>query len=610
MPGRESSALPPGLPQVGTAAPRRFSLSPPFLVILFLALLLPLLAPLKLLELKWLDAQFRLLRDYAPIAAQRQIAIIGIDDGTSRALGLPLSLMHVQLGRVLTALAEARPAAVAVDIALPEMSFDAVKPGLDAALARGILVLRDVAPLVLGVAVDGQGRPRPLHRPFAALAGESGLGYVLVPLDMDNVLRRFDEQLGTAGETVPTLAGQVARRLNVEPRAGLVQYALGEPLQYVPLPQVLAWQEEGATDRLAAAFGGKIVVLGSVLSFEDRHRVPVSLAQWEPDARFVPGVAVHAQQILSLAEQRMVRSLPTLAILLGAVLATGLWWFPAGRRALVLLGLLILLTAISGLAALRSGVHLPAATWSAAMLLAAAGRATHDVWSALREKRRLRAAFAGWVSPVVLQEILAGRLSPGVHGQRRDVAVMFCDIRQFTHLSEALPPEQVTALLNRYFDHMARVIHGQRGTIDKFIGDGIMAFFGAPQFSANPCREAFDAAREMAAELQKFNQELAAEGKPPLAFGIGLHAGPAVIGYVGAVERYDYTAIGDTVNTASRIEGLTKELGWMILLSRAVADRLGNAEGLTYLGEHPVKGRAAVDIFGWRPAPPGGSEVR
>ncbi|MGB0126556.1 MAG: adenylate/guanylate cyclase domain-containing protein [Rhodocyclaceae bacterium] len=590
--------------------PRRLLLHPAFLTVLLIAALLPLLTPVKLLELKWLDAQFRLLREHAPLAARHQLAIVGIDDATPRALGMPLSLMHVQLGSVLTALAAVRPEAVAIDVALPEMSFDAVKPGLDAALARGIIVLRDVAPLVLGVAVDGQGRPRPLHKPFALLAGESGLGYVLVPLDIDNVLRRFDEQLGSAGESVPTLAGQVARRLGVEPRAGLVQYALGEDLRYVPLQQVLAWHAAGATDRLVAAFGGKIVVLGSVLSFEDRHRVPVSLAQWEPDARFVPGVAVHAQQILSLVEQRMVSSPPTLAIILGATLATGLWWQPAGRRALVLLTLLIVLVLVAGLAALRAGVHLPVATWSLAMLMAVGGRIAHDAWRGLREKRRLRAAFAGWVSPAVLQEILAGRLSPGLHGQRRDVAVMFCDIRQFTHLSEALPPEQVTTLLNRYFNHMARVIHGQRGTIDKFIGDGIMAFFGAPQFSANPCREAFYAAREMAAELAKFNRELAAEGRAPLAFGIGLHAGPAVIGYVGAVERYEYTAIGDTVNTASRIEGLTKEMGWMVLLSKAVADRLDDVDDLTYLGEHAVKGRAAVEVFGWRPAPPAGSEVQ
>jgi adenylate cyclase len=255
---------------------------------------------------------------------------------------------------------------------------------------------------------------------------------------------------------------------------------------------------------------------------------------------------------------------------------------------------------VAGPVALRAGMQLPTASWSLCAVLALAARAGYHAWLGLREKRWLRAAFTGWVSPAVLREILAGRLAPGLKGVRRDVCVMFCDIRQFTHLSESLPPEQVTALLNRYFNHMAEAIHQRGGTIDKFIGDGIMAFFGAPQESADPCRDAFAAAQEMLQALARFNRELASEGRAGLAFGIGLHYGPAVIGYVGAVERYEYTAIGDTVNTASRIEGLTKELRWPVLLSRAVADRVDAGAGLTPLGEHAVKGRAAVEVFGWR----------
>jgi len=581
-------------------SPRRALLAG-FLAVLAAAMTLPWLPPMRSLDLNWLDLQFRWLRQAAPLPARHEAVIVGIDDDTLRELDVPLSILHAQLGEALVALARARPLAVGLDIALPEGSFDKVKPGLDLALARGILQLKTVAPLVLGVTADSRGRPRPLHRPFAALAGEGGLGYVLLPQDADGALRRYDDRLGASGERVPTLAGQLARALGAEPRPGLVNYALGKPLRYVPLQQVLAWAAEDDGRRLAEAFGGRIVLIGSVLSFEDRHPVAVALAGWEPDARLVPGVAVQAQQVLTLAEGRIISDLPLpwLVLLLGA--AAAFWWIPPGRYALAGVALFGAAVAGTGVGLLRAGIFVPAAAVGGTALLAATARAIYAATLGLREKHRLRAAFAGWVSPAVLREILAGRLAPGLSGVRRDVCVMFCDIRSFTTLSETLPPEVVTGLLNRYFEHMARVIHAHGGTVDKFIGDGIMAFFGAPQDLAAPCEAAFAAARGMLDALGEFNRDRQAEGAAPIACGIGLHYGPAVIGYVGAVERYEYTAIGDTVNTASRIEGLTKVLGCPLLVSRAVADRLGAAPALEAMGEQPVKGRAAVEVLGWRP---------
>ena len=252
---------------------------------------------------------------------------------------------------------------------------------------------------------------------------------------------------------------------------------------------------------------------------------------------------------------------------------------------------------------LRRGLHVPLAWPALAALLAAASRAALEAWFGMREKRWLRAAFAGFVSPVVLREILGGRLQPQLGGERREICLLFSDIRGFTTLSESLPPEEVTRLLDRYFGRMVAAIHAHGGTLDKFMGDGIMAFFGAPQPRDNPCADAFAAARAMLGALAGFNRELAAEGRPPLAIGIGLHYGAAVVGYIGAADRHEYTAIGDAVNAASRIEGLTKEAGYPLLASRAVLDRLPDRDGFAPLGELAVKGRAAVEVFGWRPPP-------
>jgi class 3 adenylate cyclase len=222
-------------------------------------------------------------------------------------------------------------------------------------------------------------------------------------------------------------------------------------------------------------------------------------------------------------------------------------------------------------------------------------------WQVGAERRRLRRAFDGAVSPAVLKEILAGRLNPKRAGERREICVLFSDIRNFTSLSEHLPPELVTDFLNRYFEHMAGAIHCHHGTLDKFIGDGIMAVFGAPKARADSCNDAFQAAQEMLRQLDAFNHEQLLRGGPQIAMGIGLHFGPALVGYIGSTDRYEYSAVGDTVNTASRLEGLTKELGYPVVLSAAVRRRLMAQLDIETLGTHPVKGHAPIEVFGWKP---------
>jgi adenylate cyclase len=161
----------------------------------------------------------------------------------------------------------------------------------------------------------------------------------------------------------------------------------------------------------------------------------------------------------------------------------------------------------------------------------------------------------------------------------------------------------VISLLNRYFEEVTAVIHQHGVTIDKFLGDGVMAFFGAPKDLDDPCVPAFAAARELLGKVATLNQALAAEGLSPIEIGIGLHAGEAVVGHIGSTARHEYTAIGDTVNVASRLEGVTKEVGFPLVCSRAVADAIGGdgVEGLRALGARPIKGHQPVEVFGWRP---------
>ncbi len=574
-----------------------------FVLVLLCLLAAQFTSPVRRLELAWLDVQFRLLRQLAPLPVTQDVVVVGIDDATVRELNLPLATLHAELGRFLEAMAAARARAVGLDVTLPQTSYDGLKPGLDAALLRGMLRLRSVAPLVLGLTVDAAGTPRPVHQPFLTVAGREGVGYVLVRLDEDGAIRRFDERLGEGGAVVPTLAGQLARRLGVPLEYGLVQFALGPAFGYVPLREVLAMQAAGDGAGLTHRFGGRVVLLGNVLPYEDQLKLPVRLAAWDPDRETTHGVLIHAQQLRSLLEGRIVRPAGDGAAILLAGIAALAWWLRPGVPGIGLLGLACAAALAGETFLLRAGAHLPLAWAVLAAILAQGARTALEAWFATREKRWLRAAFAGLVSPAVLGEILGGRLQPQLGGERREICLLFSDIRGFTTLSESLPPEEVTRLLDRYFSRMVQAIHAHGGTLDKFMGDGIMAFFGAPQPRENPCADAFATAQAMLAALSEFNRELAAEGRPPLAIGIGLNYGAAVVGYIGAADRHEYTAIGDAVNAASRIEGLTKEAGYPLLAARSVVERLPDGGGFVPLGARAVKGRAAVEVFGWRPAP-------
>jgi adenylate cyclase len=186
-------------------------------------------------------------------------------------------------------------------------------------------------------------------------------------------------------------------------------------------------------------------------------------------------------------------------------------------------------------------------------------------------------------------------------GERKYVCVLFADIRGFTTLSESLPPEDVITLLNRYFDRVVDQIHHQDGAVVCFMGDGIMAIFGAPKRLPNPCEAALAAAKGMQGEVVKLNEILVREGSAPIQIGVGLHAGDAVIGQVGSSGRHDYTAIGDVTNVASRLEGLTKDVGFQIVCSKDVFEGLASNSDLTSVGPQAIKGHTPVHAYGWGP---------
>ena len=216
----------------------------------------------------------------------------------------------------------------------------------------------------------------------------------------------------------------------------------------------------------------------------------------------------------------------------------------------------------------------------------------------LAERDRVRNLLGKVVSPEIAAQLLQSDLKLG--GEEREVTILFCDLRNFTSFSEKMTPADVLSLLNRYLDRMSTIIEKHGGVIDKYIGDAIMALFGAPVADPAAASHAVAAAREMAQALNVLNRELAAEGRPALAFGIGINTARVVAGNMGSKTRLNYTVIGDGVNLASRLEGLTKDpaYGTPIIISEATLRALQDPPPARELGQVTVKGKAeAVKIF-------------
>ncbi len=590
------------------------------------------------LDLAVLDAKFAVLARHAPLPRADDIAIVGIDDASLAAVPEPIALYHRALGRALTALAAAKPRAVGLDVVLPERSFDAFAPGSDAALAAGLIALKRVAPIIAGVTTHDDGTLRRVHPPLLAAAGATGQDVALLPLDDDGRIRRFDDRLGANGEQVATLVGRLTAIGGQVPTPGRIQYALGNGFGYVPLADVIAWHEAGDTARLAAAFGGKYVLVGSVLPHDDLKRQPVPLARGS-DSLDVPGVYVHAQALATQLAGASIRPAPAVVQLLLLVLAASLWFVPTWRLRIGVFAVLGVFAFALSLWLLRGGVELPLGAAARVALTATAARSALEAWRVRRDRARLTALFGGYVSPAVLQAILAGRLEDDARRGRRGLCFLFADIRGFVALSATVPPEDVLALLNRYFAAVTPALHEHGGTVDNFRGDGLMAVFGAPARLDNPAGAGVAAAHAMFAALAALNRELVAEGSAPLAIGVTLACGDAVVGNVGSPERYNYTAIGDAANVAARLQEVAKARGYPLVATAEVVERAGRPSGRepsgsteraaaatgggttgggrtgsgapgaaasaahrwTPLGDAPVRDHAAVAVFGWRP---------
>lgn len=343
----------------------------------------------------------------------------------------------------------------------------------------------------------------------------------------------------------------------------------------------------------ASRFRGKVVVVGATDPIiQDIH--PTSAGE------AMPGPEINANAISTILRGFPLRDsagwLSLLMIVLagivtpaGALRWHGIRWLPIPIAAAIAIP-------VAAQLAFDGGTILPLAAPGLALILSLVGTLTVAYWTDLRERRRLRTSFARFVPPQVVDELIAqadDELRLG--GRELQSTVMFCDLRGFTSVAEHLPAEQVIDLLNRYLTEMSDAILEHGGTVVSYMGDGIMAVFGAPLPQDDHADRAVAAAREMLGErLPRFNEWALESGvAEPFRMGVGLNSGPVMSGNVGSTRRLEYTAVGDTTNTASRLEGMTKDAGTPVLISDATKDALrAGGSALTYVGELELRGRA------------------
>jgi adenylate cyclase len=588
--------------------------------------------------LGWLEPiQVRTLDLLQRLGGQRfppEVVIVAIDDAAFERLGGRQPIPRGYVASILRGLDRSGAAVIGLDITLSV----ATTPPEDGALVRAIRDLtagRESHPrlVLIEARVPESG---PLADP--ELLGAVPRGSDQVPVDDDGAIRRLAPSISVPdGAPRPAFAIAVlAQVLAEDPGTTAASPALPGDLARYPYFYGGVWAPGGGpltplrVDELwrinfvgpagsflaipsdaVAEMGApgappvaddnplrdRIVLVGATFGdSRDFFQTPVGR---------LAGVEIHANAVHMLATRSLIRPagwLASLAIQLAVVAVAGvlLTWLRPLAGTLAAVGLTLVVGVPASYLAFHGGGY------AVDFLLPILVTCLTGLGAEGLARRRFRDSFGRYVGRDVMDQVLAE--NPTLQGARREVSVLVSDLRGFTTLSETMPAEQVAAHLNEYFPAMIGAIFAERGMINDFIGDGILAVFGAPLPDPDHAWRAARAAMGMQAALERLNQEWARRGVPTLRMGIGIHTGVVFAGNVGGRDRIKYTVVGDTVNVTARLEGVNKELGTTTLITAETREAIGGLVETQYRGAVPVKGRAEpLQVYELLGAHPDGS---
>lgn len=579
------------------------------------------------------------------------VAIDGETYDTPPFKGSPTQTWTREIGRVLGSITDGGAKVIGFDVIFKnsieqseipfgETSFGARLRGFDRDYLIALRQISDNGKLVLGEILSND-HPEPPYR-AQQLAVRNNVRALNVHTDADDVIRRMPLTFSVDGKPVPAMAVELAARalgakveIASSGAAELSSYAipsavpntltlnfrgLGRDVPAYSFADLRACVEKGDRDFFRRAFDGKVVLLGTALTFEDRKLTSMRLAggyDGAPAARCalpnsastaqkarsdIAGVFVHATVVRNLIERDAVTELgfparAILTIVFAAVIACAAGMLAPGGAFIAWLGITAVYTAVT-VGAFVQALALPLTEPALAGLAALTMMIGYRFVLADRDERFLRKSFAFYLAPEVINTMVSSGKMPALGGEMRNVTMFFSDLSGFSSIAETMTPGELVTLMNEYLSAMTDIIEGHGGYVDKYIGDSIVAMFGAPADDPAHARNAVRAALKCHEKLADLNANSAAFAGRGLSHRIGLNSGEAVVGNIGSHRRFNYTVMSDTVNVASRLEGANKYYGTAIMASETTMAQTGDTFAWRELDAIRVMGRGkAIKVF-------------
>ena len=534
-----------------------------------------------------LNTQFSLRGEISP---KFPIVIVSIDEDSFDELEFPWPWPRSFHAQFVDVLRQGNPAVIGLNILFIEPS--ALGPEDDVALGESVRYAGNVIlAAAQSVVESGMYRKEDLNPPVASIREHAaGYGPVNIPTDNDAFIRRAQTHIMHQGTLIP---GFDALIYQLAQKAGLAKTSFtkthfyinfrGGPRTFETVPYYRVLNGEISPDY----FRGKIVLVGATTPLlHDSYPTPFA------PTGDMPGVEIHANILETMLQNVPISQIPLEATILFLLLAGPLAiWMTNRFRPMVALSLVIALTglywAIGFLCFTKTNLWMDAIPLPLSLILGYGTSVTQNFIREQREKRQLSQYF----SPSVLTDIFRRRHETTLGSQRRMVTVLFSDIRGFTPLSQKMAPEEVATFLHEYLTEMTEAVFQHGGTVDKYMGDSIMALYNVPFDQPHHPHQALKTAFEFQRRLKPLAKKMKDAFGWDLEFGVGIHTGEAVVGTLGSKQRFEYTAIGDTINLGARLESLTKQYDAPIIISEATYEEVRDLYLTQCLGIVEIQGR-------------------
>lgn len=584
--------------------------------------------------------------------AASPVAIIAIDEETYETppfKGSPTLTWTTEIGRVLDAVIDGGAKVVGFDVVFQTSIEQSEIPfgddlvggrlrGFDRSYLRSLAKGAAGGKIVLGEVLRSNGSIRPSPGQRIAVGQQKNIRPLNIYSDADDVVRRVPLTFPGDSKPIPSMALELASRaLNGElvigedgsvtlagyrvpdavPNTLTLNFEAGDDdVRTFSLADLRACVESNNKDFFRREFAGKTVLIGSLLDQEDRKLTsrrfatglegsraprcapaPAQSAVGQFKRSSIAGVYVHATAVRNLiARDAVVETgrLPTalIAIVFAAIAALAARLLAPGAAAAAYVGMVAVWTGCAVLAFTRS-LALPLSEPLLAGFASMVAIVAYRLVVADKGERLLRKSFALYLAPQVIEKMVASKKMPELGGETREVTVFFSDLAGFSSISEQMSPEDLVTFMNEYLSAMSDIIEGYGGYIDKYMGNSIVAVFGAPADDDDHAGNAARAALDCRARLGELNQDLAAFQGYTVAHRMGLNSGEALVGNIGSRRRFNYSVMSDAVNVASRLEGANKYYGTEIIASEMTVALTGATFSWRELDAIRVQGRAA-----------------